>query len=206
MNPNILIEDNTISKLPTALTNMIENQINEELLRQELSLSLKNQYINLYDLGHNYISDFSGDVLNTEILISMVNYIDDNYLNLEYKDMINDIDQNLFTLGIMLYEALFIDMVDIILPSLIKEEKLNINICDAKELKLGLLNVTKNILNGFISTRELSGGELNSRISENIIKYNFCLDLFDSDLERFLENFIIPVYNQYQTKIEFGEI
>jgi hypothetical protein len=200
---NDVIDGMDTSENP-ALTSAINTQLNDRLLSEELEDSLKSQYMEFENLGYNFMADYDQNALTPEILNDMIDYIDNSYLGIEYKYQISDGDRNTYTLGPMLYEILFVDMVKFILPSMMKEINTR-DISDIKKLepngkfKFTILSVIKNTLEGLQKAREIGGS--NQKSANTVVKYSFCLDLFDADLEDFVENFIIPVCNNNDTLI-----
>jgi len=199
-----VIDEVDCSESP-ALTSMIYTQLNDRFLQEELETSLKEQYMGFKDLGYNFLEDYDNNQITPEILIDMMEYIDENYLGIEYRYQINDLDRNTFTLIPMLYEILFVDMVKFILPNLMKElnteDPNDIKKLDPNTLKFNLLLVAKNTLVGLEEAKNLGSGLGNNKIAYEIVKFSYCLDLFDSDLTEFLENYIFPVCNNYNTII-----
>ncbi|MBC8427583.1 MAG: hypothetical protein H8D97_01690 [Proteobacteria bacterium] len=203
-----IIDENDVSENP-ALTSMIVTQLNERLLSDELDASIKEQYIEFNNLGYNFINDYSIDVLTPELLIDMIEFIDNNFIGVEFLGQINDHDRNTYIFGPMLYEILFVDMIKFILPNLMKKletrDPNDIKYLDPPDLRFKLIEVVKDILEGLQKTREFGDGK-NQKIAREIVKYSFCLDLFDADLEDFLENYIIPVINNYNTIISSADV
>lgn len=209
-NPAVIIDEIDVSENP-AMTSAIVTQLNDRLLSEELEASLKEQYIGFQNLGYNFLKDFDNNQITPEILIEFMEYIDDNILSIEYRYQINDQDRNTYILIPMLYEILYVDSVNFILPNVMKElntrEANDIKMLSPSKLKFTLLKVVKNILNGLEEAKKLGSGVGNNKIAHEIIKYSYCLDLFDGDLEdTFLENYIIPVINNYNTTISMADV
>lgn len=208
--PGLIIDEIDISENP-ALTSAIVTQLNDRLLSEELELSLREQYIGFQNLGYNFLKDYDNNQITPEILIEFMEYIDDNILSIEYRYQINDHDRNTYVLIPMLYEILYVDMTTFILPNMLKElntkDPNDIKILSPSKLKFNLLNVVKNILRGLEETKKLGSGKGNNKIAHEIFKFSYCLDLFDGDLEdTFLENYIIPVCNNYNTTISMANV
>jgi hypothetical protein len=193
-----------------AMSSMIQTQLNDKLLSEELENSLKEQYMNFENIGHNFLNDYDSNQITPEILIGMMNYIDDNIIGIEFMNQIDDHDRNTYTLIPMLYELLYVDSVTFILPNLMKEigtkDPNDIKYLEPRDLKFKLLNVIRKSLIGFEDVRKLGSGLGNNKIDNEIFKYGYAVDLFDNDLEDFMENYIIPVVNNYNTAISNADV
>jgi hypothetical protein len=209
-NTNNMIDEIDVSENP-AMTSAIVTQLNDRLLSEELVASLKEQYIGFQNLGYNFLKDYDNNQITPDILIDFMNYIDDNILSIEFRDQINDHDRNTYILIPMLYEILYVDMIKFILPNVMKELKTreadDIKYLPIPRLKYLLLKVVKDTLTGLEDAKSLGSGIGNSKIANEIVKYSYCLDLFDNDLEdTFLENYLIPVINNYNTQISMADV
>lgn len=206
--PTNIIDSTDVSENP-ALTSMIETQLNDRLLEEELEDSLIEQYKEHKNHGYNFLNDYDDNVITPNILVNMMEYIDDNTLGIEYRYQIADHDKNTYILIKMLYETLFVDMVKFILPSVMKNIESNdpndIKRLEASDLRFQLVKVAKDTLEGLHKSREYGDGS-NQKVAREIVKYSYCLDLFDADLEDFLENFIIPVVNNYNSVIHSADV
>jgi len=137
-----------------------------------------NQIVHLENIGINYLNidpDYEYD-------FNLLKYMHENYIPIHGYD---DILQNELKATLIFkycYELYVLDMINEIIPY-IKQ------IDDDDNLKTHLFN--------FIKMRIDNMNILSEVVNIDKSKYLFYLDLFDSDLTNFKENYLTKVYSKY---------
>jgi len=169
------------------------NRSVEQYLRDQIEI----QYIELNDLGVDFIGK---TIIDDNIYLDFISYINDNYISIINVQNIYDNPIQLQIVGKSIYEILCVDMVNEIIPKLLK----NNNIQDSNEIILlsepfikdGLFNISKSkllLLKGIYKINN------SNQIRMEIIKNALFVDMIDNDIEPFLENFIFPISEKYNS-------
>ena len=175
------IEDNIESTI--SYTNVLNQRANEFLILDELKQNISNQF-NFQNLGYNYLKDYDNPPL--EIYDWLLTYFNDKYFIID--DLINIYEQvdRIKFLATVLYEFLFIDILEV-LP------------------KLNLTNNFKNELISYVSEALISLNTIRQEIlldgsidnlEKEILKYSTLLSIFDTNFEMFEDNYIIGIKNK----------
>jgi hypothetical protein len=190
INETLLYNDD-VTKAGASWHPHIIKQINRFIVKEELDTDIQSQYIHLTNLGINYMQGF--DELPEQSLIDMIDYIDENYFSLPYKESINLSSQRLQTMGRFIYEILFVDMVKITLPSL---ETVPTDSYELKKLLVSHFNFKIKALETMHNVDETIN------MPKETMKLTVALDIFDTDLTDFVDSFIIPILDQYSDYID----
>ena len=190
INPTLLY-DGDVTEAGASWQPHIIKQINRFLVKEELDLDIQNQYVDLNNLGINYLEEFNE--LPEQSLIEMLDHINDHYFPILYMEAIQLHPQRLQTLGRYIYEILFVDMIKTTLPAL---ENIS---TDPQVLKKDLVEYFSNKLKAFETIQRVAG-QVN--MTAETLKWTTALDIFDTDLTDFIDTFIIPVLDQYEDYID----
>lgn len=158
---------------------------------QEISGFLINQYTYLNNIGYDYwdfiYKNNEQELITESTIISMLEYIKDNYINIFDYDRII-MDGNLTRkYGYWIYRALIVDFYNVFLEKIQK-----INYKDSDILKKNLVNIVSSKLDYLNELKKKENIEDSDydEINEESYYYMFLLEFFDSDLERLNNNFI----------------
>jgi hypothetical protein len=171
------------------------------ILEDEQKLSnvlIEDQYQNFNNLGINFLE---GKQFSDDNFANVVDFVNDNYLLINNVDLIMSNAKSLQVMGRYIYELICIDLVNEILPKLLKREQLlpeTLLTIDAIELKQLLMSI---ILEKIEALREIIQEVRNIEVKTLLLKWSYFLDLFDNDLEMFKENVLSPIIIKYQTKL-----
>lgn len=161
---------------PKNYSALVQKQINEWGEIQELENNLKNQYIELNNLGYNYLNGVNE--IYEETCINFIDYIHNNYIGINYIDQIKIDSRKLQYYTRSIYEILFVEFIHILQ---------NINIDD---LRFDVCKIYSNKLN---SLNKLKSIDSSIDLKNQILKYTIAIDLFDNDVDKFIDNFYIPL-------------
>lgn len=168
-----------------------------------------NQVEDLNNLGQDMFKELElENNIKLKILLDVIEYVKENYLNLADKDFVLNATQ-LEKTGTLVYQFLFIDCFNIILPKFI--DKLNIqNINqfdktvslrkdDNNFIKMEFITNISEILNNLLKLKNIDYTIANDEKYKLLVnRFGFYLELIDfSDSYNFLNNFIRPVLNKY---------
>jgi len=171
------------------------------ILEDEQKLSnvlIEDQYQNFNNLGINFLE---GKQFSDDNFANVVDFVNDNYLLINNVDLIMSNAKSLQVMGRYIYELICIDLVNEILPKLLKREQLlpeTLLTIDAIELKQLLMSI---ILEKIEALREIIQEVRNIEVKTLLLKWSYFLDLFDNDLEMFKENVLSPIIIKYQTQL-----
>lgn len=148
--------------------------------------NIKLQYEQLYNLGTNFLDEY----VTPEDLLEMLNYINNEYIAIDMLPNISEDPQKIEIVGTFVYELLFVDLINKILP-LTEEDTL---LASLGELKNELLVVINNVLTVMSNLN-------NDNLTRELHKYSLALELFDNDLEMFMENYLMIILYRYSSII-----
>jgi hypothetical protein len=169
-NTNLYKDD--IYKAPPRDWNFIQNQLNQWGDIELLEINLKNQYIDLKDLGINYLKEVTD--IYEDICLNFLNYVNTNYISINYLDQIKNDNQKLQLYTKNIYELLFVDFIYI--KDNFKLDNLKFDIISYYTKKINGLNKMKNI-------------DTTINLTNDILKCTIAVDIFDTDLDNFIDNF-----------------
>ncbi len=182
---------------PINIEGMLEYiRTSEEDMVEEL---IKSQYIDLQNLGIDYIED---NGVNDRTLLEFINYVNDNYLPIINIDMILDSPMYIHIIGRFIYSFICIDMITHILPKTMKglgiknpSELITVN---ESALKERLLRVIKYKVD---AVKALLIKAYNKEVELELLKWVFFIDLIDNDISKLLLNYINIVCERYNVEI-----
>ena len=138
------------------------------------------------------------DAVDISTASDMLIYIHDNYLSfLEFDNITNDA---LLILSKSIYEILFVDFINDTIPQICNVKKLNSPLqlvqANSDEFKIILLEHYNNTLKQLNTLFKI-----NPSLTGAMIKNSFAIDLFNTELTQFYEQFVVPVITKYQDQI-----
>lgn len=164
-----------------------------ELIREQIEF----QYIELENLGIDYIET---NIINDDIYIDFINYIDETYVSITNIQNIFDNPVQLQIIGKSLYEIFCVDIVNDIIPKVLKfynlQDSYELGLLSKVSIKEALFNIGEKRL---INLKKLYTINNSNKIRYEIIKMGLFLDIIDTDIELLLENFIFPISEKYAT-------
>jgi hypothetical protein len=162
-----------------------------ELIREQI----EPQYIELENLGIDYIE---ANIINDDIYIDFINYIDETYISIINVQNIFDNPVQLQIVGKSLYEIFCVDMVNDIIPRVLKfynlQDSYELGLLNKVSIKEALFNIGEKRL---INLKKLYTINNSNKIRYEIIKMGLFLDIINTDIELLLENFIFPISEKY---------
>ena len=118
-------QDDTIFFDRTKATNLY-------ILEEEFCEKFENQYISFQDVGYDLIDEYSNieqDELSIQItddiMNGFINYVNDNYFQMEDVMYYTSCSRNTQLYGKMIYKLLFVEMTNTYLPEMVQKYKLN---------------------------------------------------------------------------------
>jgi len=168
-----------------------ETDLFNNLVRGQVEL----QYIYLKNLGIDYINQY---IVDDNIYVDLIEFINDTYISIVNAQTFFDNAVQLQIVGKSIYEIFCVDMVNEIIPKLLKFLKLQdsteIGLLSNSFIKNGLFNIGKTRLDILQKIYDINKLDI---IRYQIIKNGLFIDIIDSDIESFLENFIFPISEIY---------
>jgi hypothetical protein len=167
---------------------------------ENLKFELGQQFINLNNLGIDYLSQYSNIEIPKIIYIEFLNYINNYYINIiEFLSL----DYNKISImGQSVYKILFVDFINTTLPQICNVKKINdpskLLQANVDEIKQLLLDHYNNILKQLNSLYQTSS---NLDIQNGMLQNSFAIDIFNKNLDDFSEKFFFPIVLKYQDKI-----
>jgi hypothetical protein len=189
-----MIDQDIIQQYKNTNEGVQEKEYDEfnKLIQEQIEL----QYIELENLGIDFIGS---NIIKDELYIDFITYVDESYVPIINIQNILDNAIQLQIIGKNLYELLCIDIVNDIIPKLLKyldiQNSYEIELLDQSFIKNGLFNIGK--LRLINLNKIIKINKTNPTISNEIIKYGLFIDLIDNNIESFLENYIIPISKKY---------
>lgn len=172
------------------------NYIESQKALQEI---VERQIQELTDLDHNL---FDNDVLSNTILSDVLLYVNDNYITIPGIETIIVDASTLSRVGRYVYELYAVELLNYIIPNVL----LSMDLKDPVELTVvspeGIKSAIHNVaLKRLDSIKQLYVSTGSDELYEQILKWTFYLDLFDANLEDFIERVLTVLVNQYNTKL-----
>jgi len=166
-----------------------------DLFNQLIKYQIEDQYINLKNLGIDYINQ---NIVDDNIYLDFIEFINDSYISIGNIQNIFDNPVQLQVVGKSLYEIFCVDIINEIIPKLLKflnlQDSTEIELLSQSFIKDGLFNIGKTRLELLQKIYALNNSD---KIRQQIIKEGLFIDIIDNDIELLLENFIFPISETY---------
>ena len=203
------IDTNSIDVVDNISPILIPNNYNDYEQIEAVEETIKDQYIKFENLGVNLLINSPNDNFKYEILANMINYVNENYLNISDFDADIILPEKLMETGITIYQFLCIDCYNIIIPRF-----LSINNCYTLDgfdimiknryknnysiVKANLVKTIKGVID------ELTKLQLIDRTIQNdtqyksmLMKFAYYVELVDfGDTEKFINNYFRPLLSK----------
>jgi len=167
--------------------------------------NIKDQYINLNNLGINILKEIKDNDIKATIIIEMIQFINDNYTSVvNFESLfVRDTEQ----IGGFIYEFFCVDTFNILIPKLITTINCNsrqeFEFIVNKKIKTTFKNkfilIIKNYLDQLFKLSNIDPKIKNDSQYNNIIKkFSYYIDLIEFGLQdQFVENYIFPLVNKH---------
>lgn len=166
-----------------------------DLFNQLIKYQIEEQYINLQNLGIDYIEQ---NIVDDNIYIDLIEFINDSYISIGNVQNVFDNPVQLQVVGKSLYEIFCVDIINEIIPKLLKflnlQDSTEIELLSQPFIKDGLFNIGKTRLELLQKIYNINNSD---KIRYQIIKEGLFIDIIDNDIELLLENFIFPISETY---------
>jgi len=168
-------------------------------IQEERAKVIERQIEAFDDLDINLLENFE---ISNNILIDVLLFVNNNYIMIQGIETIISDPNTLNKVGSYVYELFTVELLNYILPKIL----LNLDLKDPSDLTVLAYDGFKSTLQQITLERLLSIKELyvksgSSELYNQLIKWTFYHDLFDSDLEQFFDQVIRILVNLYNTKI-----
>lgn len=174
-----------------------ELQIYNDQEDDELFLAnkLSDQYINLNNIGINYLEDI---YVSDGVLQDIIEYVNDAYLPIMNIDVIFEAPNQIQLIGRFIYEFMCVDMKNNLLPNVMKL----LNLHNSDELKTISYDLIKEYL---LRAVQLKMKNLQKILKEasiedaryELLKFTYYIDLLDNNIEKLQDQYIIPMIDKY---------
>lgn len=174
-----------------------ELQIYNDQEDDELFLAnkLSDQYINLNNIGINYLEDI---YVSDGVLQDIIEYVNDAYLPIMNIDVIFEAPNQIQLIGRFIYEFMCVDMKNNLLPNVMKL----LNLHNSDELKTVSYDLIKEYL---LRAVQLKMKNLQKILKETsiedaryeLLKFTYYIDLLDNNIEKLQDQYIIPMIDKY---------
>jgi hypothetical protein len=169
--------------------------------REQLNLSIKDQYQNFNNLGINLLDNDNDVILSDNNIADMIDFVNANYITVNNIDYIIVTAKSIQVVGRYLYELICIDLLNDIIPRILTTYKLStvdLLSTDHDKIKEYLIQIT---MDKIIAMRDILSDTNNVNIKMMLYKWSFYLDLFDNDLETFRNEVLTPIIIKYQIQL-----
>lgn len=172
------------------------NHLEEQRLLADV---VERQIQDFEDLGNNLFDD---NELDNFILVDVLTYVAENYIPIPHMETIIVDPSTVSKVGRFAYELFVVDLLDYIIPKMLLQldlkDPVELPIVNYDGFKSTLKQVVLDRLEGIQRLYKASGSE---ELYTLVLKWTFYYDLFDGNLENFIENVITIMVNAYETKI-----
>jgi hypothetical protein len=187
-----------------------DNYMDRDLLNT-FEDALKQQYINLDNLGIDLLENFniSNTDYKVEIYQNMLDYVNENYAAIVDFDAAMTSVQKLFEVGDYVYKFICVDCFNTVLPKFISSiDCIDISTFDSiirtkfnytySTVKASLLKCVKSSSEELIKLQKIDPTVVNdAKYLRLVNRYSYYIELVDfGDTERFLNNYIRPVLSK----------
>jgi len=169
-----------------------------KIQNDDLEFEIMYQCCNLKNLGINYLNQYDTLEIPKTIMQNFLTYIDSHYIN--FLDFIQIDYDKIKVLTKSIYEILFVDFITQTIPQICVANKIQnpTQLVQESEEYIRKLLIThyNNVLQQLNSLYKI-----NPSLSTEMVKNSFAIDLFSKNLDKFNEQFIIPVIINYSNQI-----
>ena len=210
-----MIDANTVdSKEHSSLVDLKDENFDREEFSY-LNDSIKNQYIELNNIGTNLIKDIETNYL-IPIFEEMIEYIDENYVSILIADDAKISPIQLVEFGKIIYEFFVIDCLNTIIPNYMNSiGRINIDDFDVyystvlkndqSNFKTSFIKTITSILDELLKFQKLDGSIINNKEYNYLLKkYTYYIELINfGNSENFLENYFRKILTIYEDDIRW---
>lgn len=167
-----------------------------ESLRRQARQEFKDQYIAFKYFNIDIKSQYSTNIITSQMLQEFLLYFDDNIIHIPLLDTIVNNQDLLDIYSDVIYNHFYVNFQQEIVDQLVIKYKLKyklqiISEFDPIEIRNNILSIITDKINMLI--KFLADNE---KLKPELLKYNFLLDLYNNDLEDFIEKFLTPYLNR----------
>jgi len=164
-----------------------------------LSDVVERQIQNFIDLDHNL---FDEDVLSNNTLADVLLYTDKNYISIPGIETVLVDPTTLNKIGRYVYELFTVELLNFIIPEML----LTLGINDPTDLISNNYDTIKVTLHQVVAKKRSGISDVylksgNQEMYDQLLKWTFYQDLFDANLEDFIERVLTILVNDYDVKI-----
>lgn len=164
----------------------------------DLEFEIMYQCCNLKNLGINYLNQYDAIDIPKNILQNFLTYVDNYYI--DFLDFLQIDYDKILILSKSIYEILFVDFVNQTIPQICVVNKIQdpMQLVQESEeyMRKLLISHYNNVLHQLNSLYKI-----NPSLSTEMVKNSFAIDLFSKNLDKFNEQFMIPVIINYSNQI-----
>jgi len=189
-----------ISKIQDPNINLLDINQQEYIVTQmDYSKIVDSQLSEFKDLDINVLEMVElSNLIFTDCLV----LVNENYITIPGIETILVDPNTLNLIGKFIYELFVNELLNYILPNML----LTLDLKDPTELTVLAYDGFRSTLQQVTSERLTSIKELyvksgNSKLYIQLLKWTFYVDLFDNDLENFIDRVIIPILDLYRLNI-----
>ena len=192
-----------VSKSEDPNINLVDIAEIDYIERQRLLLSIVERQIHeLTNLNYNLFDDDDEIEVGNTILVDVLLFIDANYISIPGIETIILDPNTVSKIGRYAYELFTVELLNYIVPKML----LSLGLNDPTELIVLPYDGFKSKINQITLERLTSIKELyvksgNEALYAELLKWTFYLDLFDANLENFIDRVIVAITNDYNSKI-----
>jgi hypothetical protein len=192
-----------ISKLQHPIINNVDIVESEYITNQLLINSIvEQQILNLNNLDFNIINELDSDI-STNTLMDILYWVNENYISIPNLESILQSPDVIRQIGTYVYSLFTTELLTIILPSILIQLGINdpslLNTANNEAIKTTLQQI---ILNKILVLSELyNKTDNNEFIYDEMLKWTFFNDLFDTNIDSFIEDTFKLIVNSYSALI-----
>lgn len=169
---------------------MIDNE-REDVLK----IAVQDQYINFNNLGNNLLQY---NIYSDGNFAEFITFVNDNYIPITNIDYILTTPKQIQALGRFIYELLTVDLINTILPKILKSQNCLPEALITSDFKMLLFEI---LMDRIEVLRQMVSEVNNSNLKRELVKWSYYLELFDTNLENFQLNVIEPLINTYELEL-----
>jgi len=167
--------------------------------QRDLSKIIERQIGEFIDLDFNLLNDSE---ISNVIFIDVLLFVNNNYIDIPGIETIITDPNTLNKIGSYIYELFTVELLDYIFPQML----LSLDLKDPTELTVLAYDGFKSVLqqityNRLISIKELYVISGNNELYNQLLKWTFYYDLFDANLENFIDRTVSILVNTYDERI-----
>jgi len=167
--------------------------------QRDLSKIIERQIGEFIDLDFNLLNDSE---ISNVIFIDVLLFVNNNYIDIPGIETIITDPNTLNKIGSYIDELFTVELLDYIFPQML----LSLDLKDPTELTVLAYDGFKSVLqqityNRLISIKELYVISGNNELYNQLLKWTFYYDLFDANLENFIDRTVSILVNAYDERI-----